>query len=433
MRTPSLHRLLYVFLLLAAGLPVMASPVIGMPAPVMVPPENWEAREKLRATIFAPLAEAMAGRRTVITQSASSSRVQFRTDRQSGAVYLIFANQRGREYPLDGAGTFIIKRSRTDGSFLQAKLFVQDGPGSYLRFFPLEDRTVMDVVLFDHAFQTQIALPISFDRLLTASFATIMDLSASSVDWQTVLAPAERDGDRRLQRIIATVRPRLRGLRDMDDGAMDSAGKMVTIATGESAGRGGFNCSGFAKWIVDGFFAPLTGANTDIAALKSRNAGKAHSWSSRYEEELDPYFGLDWSRGLARSLELARSGASPSDVDIDVRADDRIAYVADTGYAVPDLQYVLYFLTREIPGRIYLGSVNAPSIPSVSEGTPTLRMHHHVVVLFPYFDPEGRFQVVVMERNLETGLSSLTRRYGRESVHLVHIDSDGELRLPKID
>jgi len=41
------------------------------------------------------------------------------------------------------------------------------------------------------------------------------------------------------------------------------------------------------------------------------------------------------------------------------------------------------------------------------EGTPTLRQHHHVIVLFPYFDARGSFQVVVMERNQETSLASL--------------------------
>jgi hypothetical protein len=433
MRIRSWLRTLFFFLLLASDLPVPASPVMAMPTPVMVPQENWEAREQLRTTIFAPLADAAAHGRALITQSASASKVSFRIDRQAGAVYLIFANQRGSDFPLDGAGTFIIKRSLADGSFLQAKLFVQDGPGSYLRFFPREDRTVMDIILFDHPFQMQIALPLPFDRLLTASFSTIMDLSAASVDWQTVLAPSPSDADRRVSRIAAAIRPRLRGLRDMDDGAMDGGGRLVYIATGAPAGKGGFNCSGFAKWVVDGLYAPLTGTNTDITALKSRSSMKGHTWSARYEEELDPYFGLDWSRGLARSLVQARTGTTPSDADIDARNGDRVPYVADTGYAVPDLQYALYFLARENPGRIYIGSVNAPSVPSVSEGTPTLRMHHHVIVLFPFFDAEGRFQVVVMERNLETSLGSLNRRYGKESVHLVHIDSDGDFSPPKID
>jgi len=81
---------------------------------------------------------------------------------------------------------------------------------------------------------------------------------------------------------------------------------------------------------------------------------------------------------------------------------------------------------------IYLGSVNAPSATASSDGTPTLRQHHHVIVLFPFFDADGRFQVVVMERNLETSLASLDRRYGGEYVHLVRLDSTGPFAPPRI-
>jgi hypothetical protein len=214
---------------------------------------------------------------------------------------------------------------------------------------------------------------------------------------------------------------------------MDTDGRMVAIATGEPAGKGGFNCSGFAKWVVDGLYAPLAGRNTDIALLKSRNAGTSHTWASRFEEELDPWFGLDWSRGLARAIVRARTGAVPSDEEIDVRDSRRVAYVRDVGYPVPQLQYMLYFLARANPGDFYIGSVNAASALAVSEGTPTLRQHHHVIVLFPYFDARGVFQVSVMERNKETSLASLERRYGSEFVHLVHIDSEEEFAPPRIE
>ena len=82
---------------------------------------------------------------------------------------------------------------------------------------------------------------------------------------------------------------------------------------------------------------------------------------------------------------------------------------------------------------MYLGSVNAASAVAPQEGTPTLRHHHHVVVLFPYFDEKGAFQVVVMERNLETSLASLDRRYAKEYVYLVRLDSTGAFSPPRIE
>ena len=433
MRTRSWLRTAFLFLLLAElAPPALAAPGLG--ASPAVPRENWEARQRMQDTIFAPLNEAVSSRQTILTQSGDGPRVLFQHDAQSDALYLVFANQEGTRYPLDGAGTYIIKRSMKDGSFVQAKIFVQDGPGSYLRLFPSGDRTKMDIFLFGEPFQVEIFLPVSFERLIIAPLSRIIDLSAASVDWRLVLAPAARtSADERIEGMVKTLRSRLPGLRDMDDGAMDSNGRMVYIATGLPAGKGGFNCSGFAKWVVDGLFKPLSGLDTDIAVLKSRTAGRSHTWASRFEEELDPWFGLDWSRGLARAIMQARTGAAPTDEEIDVRDSRRVPYVRDVGYPVPRLHYLLYFLARANPGDFYIGSVNAPSALAVSEGTPTLRQHHHVIVLFPYFDAQVVFQVSVMERNKETSLESLARRYAGEFVHLVHVDSEGEFALPKIE
>ena len=434
MRTLSWHSVVPALVLVAlCGFPGVAG--AGIPAGGTPPalPENWEARSLLRETIFAPVGDAARHARVIVNQSNGGGQVSFEADAQSGALYLVFANREGRSFPVAGAGTFIIKRSLKDGSFLHAKVFVQNDPGCFLRLYPRNDRTVMDVFLSGEPFLSQVVLPVAFERLLTSPLARIMDLTGNSIDWSLLLAPSSGPGDMRLARVAQEARARLKGLRDMDDGAMDSGGRLVYIASGAPAGKGGFNCSGFAKWIVDGFYAPLMGRNTDIAALKSRNAARVNKWSARYEEELDPYFGLDWTRGLARSIALARTGTVLPDADLDVRDADHIAYTPDTGYPIPRLRALLYFLTRAHPGTLYLGSVNAASLGASQEGTPTLRQHHHVIVLLPYFDADGDFQVVVLERNKETNLASLTRRYGREYVHLVHLDSTGMFSLPQIE
>ena len=52
---------------------------------------------------------------------------------------------------------------------------------------------------------------------------------------------------------------------------------------------------------------------------------------------------------------------------------------------------------------------------------PVLKQHVHTVVLFPYFDESGVFRLVVMERNSETGISSLKNRYAADHIHLVRL------------
>jgi len=417
---------------LLAAAPASAGPALGAPPAVMMPAENWEARTRLADSIIAPIREAAAAPRRVVEQQEGASRVQFSTSRQAGSLYMVFANPAGGGYPLDGAGTYIIKRSLDDGSFTQVKVFVQDGPGTYVRIFPDGDRTLMDAWLFGKPFQVGVVLPVTFDRVLTAPFASVIEWTSPVVDWSLLLGPEPGDADARVQAMVRTLASRLPSLRDMDDGAMDDAGKMVYIATGEPAGKGGFNCSGFAKWVADGLYAPLAGHPMEIGPLKSRDAGQSHAWAARYEEELDPWFGLDWSRGLARAVAQAQTGTAPSDEQIDVRDSDRLPYIRDVGYPVTDLEYLLYFLARRDPGTFYIGSVNAPSA-AASEGTPVLRQHHHLVVLFPYFEATGRFQVTVLERNLKTSLPSLSRRYGTEYVHLVRVRSEGTFAPPKIE
>ena len=119
-------------------------------------PENWEARSLLRETIFAPIGDAARHARVIVSQSNGGGQVSFRVDAQSGALYLVFANQEGRSFPVAGAGTFIIKRSLKDGSFLHAKVFVQNDPGCFLRLYPSGDRTVMDVFLAGEPFLSQV-------------------------------------------------------------------------------------------------------------------------------------------------------------------------------------------------------------------------------------------------------------------------------------
>ena len=120
------------------------------------------------------------------------------------------------------------------------------------------------------------------------------------------------------------------------------------------------------------------------AELRSRDSDlRGTAWSARYEEEQDPYFGLDWSRGLARAWPGA-NGRDAGPGSLDVRDSDRVPWLKDVGYPVESLRSLLYFEAREQPGTIYLGSVNARAKGAPSGSSLLLRQHHHLVVLFPF-------------------------------------------------
>jgi hypothetical protein len=117
---------------------------------------------------------------------------------------------------------------------------------------------------------------------------------------------------------------------------------------------------------------------------------------------------------------------------LDVTDADRVPHVKDVGYPVERLPALLYFLSRNRPGTIYLGSVNARAKYAPPGSSMLLRQHHHVVVLLPHFDEEGDFHPVVMERNKETSVASLVKRYGGEYVNLVRVDSTGQFAPPEL-
>lgn len=191
----------------------------------------------------------------------------------------------------------------------------------------------------------------------------------------------------------------------------------------------GFNCSGFAKWIVDGLSMGLYGTYLPIEPLKMKHLDlRGHRWSDPLEDARDPYFGLDWTRNLATTMLSAREGGrSVHPEEADVRSVPFVRYVEDIGYPVNRLAQIMYLLAVREPGNIYIASLNREF-----GSDPPLNQHVHVAVLFPYFDSKGRFFVDVMERNVETSLASLDRRYGRDSVHLVRVQADDSYTPPVI-
>jgi hypothetical protein len=409
----------------AAGLlsPAAASAVSG-PADL---PDAAAARVLLADTIFAPVREAAAARARSVREPDTGDRVWFRPEVQGGSLYLVFSSVRGGGISTATAGTYVIKRSMANGAFLQAKIFLRSDPGWFVRLFPAGERTLMDVYLMGEPLHRGVMVALPFDRLLTSPFSTIADLTRGVVDW-SLLWPSERTtGDERLEAIVHAIRPRLSLLADVEDGAMDSAGRFVYIRDGSpQRGKGGFNCSGFAKYVIDGFYQHLSAGLTDIQSLKSRNMDvRKNPLGERYEDR-DPYFGLDWSRNLARALQAARTGAeSPPPEFADVTDSELFPYRPEIGFPIASLNLVLYMLWKRDPGRIYLGSVNVEA----GDGAP-VRQHHHIAVFFPYQDAEGGFRLVVMERNVETSTVLLQKRFPGEFVHLVAVDSEGDFTPP---
>jgi hypothetical protein len=408
---------------------LLLAPLPGLPAQV---PENLEVRERYQEVFLGSLGENAAAVPAVLAQ-ADGSRVQFRTERSENALYTLFLNQEGDAFPIDSNGSWVIKRSREDGGFVQAKVFFRSDPGCFIRLFPMGARTQMEVFLFGVPVARRAQLPVSFSSLLTSSFARVVELSRPLVRWELLLWRGQPEADRHQLEVIRRIRSELGGLRQADDGALDEEGRYVRIADGSPQGPGGgLNCSGFAKWVVDGFYGPLAGGrSTAVAELKRRHPElRGNRWSRGYEVARDPYFGLDWVRNLASALKRAYGEAEGGPESSDVRRLEYLEYREDVGYPVEELELALFLATARQPGSFYLGSLNREL--SGLPGQPVLRQHYHLAVFLPYFTAEGKFRVAVFDLNREGSLEDIRRRFPGHFVHLERLEARGQWVAPRL-
>jgi hypothetical protein len=246
---------------------------------------------------------------------------------------------------------------------------------------------------------------------------------------------------------VAAVRSRLPNLSFLDDGAINAEGDYVFIDSLEKQrGETGLNCSGFAKWVIDGILKPRTGSLLAIPPLKLPFGTRGDSLTTPWEAARDPFFGLDWCRNLAsRANTVLRSPAFAVQNEFEVRdwpfsmvimrgsggSEIRSypGFLENAGFGIEGLHPLLYTLAIDEPGRIYLAAVNtevgAPVTPSNPRGAPRMRQFVHLAVLVPYFNEYGTFQVTVFESAEETSFTRFKARYPGHFVNLSRVPVDG--------
>lgn len=223
--------------------------------------------------------------------------------------------------------------------------------------------------------------------------------------------------------VLNKIRAYLPLLRDSPIGVIDADGKYT-----KESGRG-LNCSGFVKWIADGFYSPLTNISEPkyMSVIKLREKHISERGTPdvlQYETNRDPYFGLDWTRNIA--VELGRKrGEGYSYKTYDVTDSSICKYIPNCGYPINRIEEVLNEQSILQADRIYLGSVNG-----MFGNNPQLWQHYHVVVFIPYYENDS-LKIAVLERNKETSFAYLLKRYPNTYCHLVAIKNTGSFELMK--
>ena len=383
------------------------------------------------------------------------SRIQVRTEtgQNRDEFAIVLAREQNGAYPGWAQGSWVLtRRLDNNPAGSRIRIFLRSDYNTYVQFRPFsDDKCLMDIVLYDGYLVRALPIPVPLERLYTMPVEDALALAGNRFP-RRYFDP-EPGTYRDSRTFISAVRSRLPELTFLDDGAMDEKGQFVFINTlapqtntyRNSTIKGGVNCSGFAKWIVDGILRPRTGERLAIAPLKAPFGERGNSFTDTWEAR-DPFFGLDWSRNLA-----SRAGAtllSPvygTLEEIEVRdcpfseiivrqsngstINSYAGYFPSAGFSTAGIHPLLYTLAIDEPGRIYLAVVNkeitAPITPDNPRGLPILRQYYHIAVLVPYFTERGVFQIAVFESGEETSFTAFKTRYPGQFINLLRIPIDG--------
>ena len=344
------------------------------------------------------------------------------------------------EFPGWAQGSWMLTRNRTTGAGTLIRIFLFSDQFTYIQFRPLDaDKCQMDAVLYGAYVTRALPVAVTFERLYTMPLNDVLKLVEEKFPIRYFEPDPSVYRDSRV--FISKVRERLRGLRFADDGAIDENGNYVFIETlrRQNPAFAGLNCSGFTKWLIDGIIRPVTGTRLTIPPLKQPFGIRGSSFTEKWEEIRDIFFGLDWNRNLAAAANSAlRTPAYGTLEEFEVRRDNFAfiivnenrrfvdqsypGFLLDAGYGVEGLRPLLYTLAIDDPYSFYLAAVNMEVANNQSRtGNPRLRQYFHVAALVPYFDEYGAFRVVVFESAAETSFNAFRNRHAGRFVNLVQI------------
>jgi hypothetical protein len=424
----------------AAGAAAASDPTVPPPAEPASDPrlsvvidDSAVRRAVLDRWLTAPLREVRA-RPAERRDLPGGGQVEIRAETIGSEVMVEFARRQGDAFVAWARGSWILYRRLADGAAERIRIFPTEDANLYLQLRPAESgRVYLDAVAYGGYVGRNIVLPVSWKAALTLALREIVVLAGDAFPRRYFEARAEDYADTRS--MAAAIRAGLPGLRYADDGAFDEQNRPVHIAdlSAQDPATAGVNCSGFAKWVIDGLLRPLTGERLAIPPLVRATLGRGNDFTAPYEDSLQPYFGLDWTRNLAAAAGRVLRGQRGADpLEYEVRKTGLIAlrlkggdgqtiqtlpvYEENAGFAFEGLLPMLYALAVDEPGYFYLASVNDDA-----PGGARLRRHFHVAVLMPHFDAAGRFVVPVFESAAENGIDAFIARYPGCAIHLARV------------
>jgi hypothetical protein len=429
----------------------MAFPAYGFDLPVSRIPDDSLLRLRMRDAWMLETPARILNQRPRIEILGNGDRVQISTIEGREEFMVLFSRELMRgtsvtdrramgSFPGWAQGSWMLTRRKDTGAATQIRIFLRTDQNTHIQFRPFDtDKSQMDVIIYGAYITRSIPIAVPFERLYTMPLNDVLRLVDNKFPIQYFEPDINSYRDTRA--FIEQVRSHLGDLRFADDGAKDENGNFVYIENLQSQDleTAGLNCSGFAKWLIDGILRPVTGRRLPITPLKEPFGDRGSAFTYIWEESRDVYFGLDWIRNLASEANTTlRSPAHGILEEFEVRSDNfsllRVnqgntfvthsypGFMSEAGYGIEGLHPLLYTLAINEPFSFYLAAVSQEiANPDSPRGTPRLRQYYHIAALIPYFDELGNFRIVVFESAAETSFTSFRNRYPGHHVNLVKI------------
>ena len=427
-------------------------PLFALDVPVSRITDDSQLRLRIRDNWFLETPATVLTRRPAVEQLPSGDRVEVRAVNGRDEIMILLSRENSQgQFPGWIQGSWMLTRRRDTGAGVLIRIFLRSDQYSYIQFRPLNaDRAQMDVVLYGAYMVRSLPVAVPFERLYTMQLNDILRLAGDKFPSQYFNPDPALYRDTR--NFITQVRGRIGELRYADDGAIDENGNYIFIETLQrQTSAAGVNCSGFAKWLIDGCLRPVTGRRLSIEPLKMPFGDRGSSFTANWENNpnqgieiplehrRDPHFGLDWIRNLASEANGTLRASSHSTLEeFEVRTDNFSlienrnsvisnypGFLPEAGYGFEGLHALLYTLAIENPFSFYLAAINNEIGAAITaqnpRGAPRLRQYYHIAALIPYFDEAGNFRVVVFESATESSFSGFNRRYPGHYINLVEI------------
>jgi len=415
----------------------LALSTVGAQTSMPLPPEHDRRRVEKLEIMLAPINRLPVNYSEVLPpQRPSDPTHLLEFVRDGDNDYTFTWIPRGpRGYDPTLAGTWIITFSRDLGRMKNVKIFLGSSPFSYMLLTPERSVYRAEVFLEGERIASRVPILMETSTLLTAPLSEIVAMTEKLVAWNIVFPDDGGQGRNSMEMAIQAGRILGRGFPEAPDGALDERGVWRKIATGDILRSPGFNCSGLTKWFTDAVFyaharrfLPL-----DERLLEKPFEVRGNAYSHSLEDTRDPFFGLDWTRALAREVRRVEIGGEPNWTDGDVNDYPFVRYVPNRGYPLQKLAPIAAWLSVARPAKLFLLSVNGDFQPTPSD--PVLLQHRHTAVLLVWSE-SGRTVSAVFETDgtaaRQTSLDSLSVRFPDHYVHIVEVPLVPRFRFPAL-